>query len=284
MFCTICLSHSKVNTFTNGTNNYKTTTLDRHAKSKAHQTALLDKKTNHDMEKTIAAALSQKEQAVVKAMQTVYFMAKTDTANNKYQETLEWLEHMGIAELSHISSGKIYIASHNGGLPDAIANVITGSIDKRIKDNPFITILVDESTDIAVHKKLCIYARLLNKTTMSGETVFVQNVQVASGDATTTHQEIMQVMAQHNTDKRKIIGLGSDGASVSNILFVNILSVKRTVAVINIFRIYVVYVGMSLLQKRLQLHWLLTVLIIVTPFFIMLLLRISTDYNIYKIV
>lgn len=162
---------------------------------------------------------------------------------------------------------------------DAIANVITGSIDKRIKDNPFITILVAESTDIAVHKKLCIYARLLNKTTMSGETVFVQNVQVASGDATTIHREIMQVMAQHNTDKRKIIGLGSDGASVSNIL-----SVKRTVAVINIFRIYVVYVGMSSLQKRLQLHWLLTVLIILTPFFIMLLLRILTDYNIYKIV
>ena len=136
MYCAICQSHGKVNTFTKGTNNYKTTTLDRHATSKVHQAALLDKKTQHDMVKSIATALSQKEQLVIKALQTVYYMAKTDVANHKYHETLEWLEYMGIAELSHISSGKNATnMSHHimEEMQDAIAKVITKKVLWRMK-------------------------------------------------------------------------------------------------------------------------------------------------------
>jgi len=237
MYCTICQSHGKVNTFTKGTNNYKTTTLDRHAKSKVHQAALLDKKTQHDMVKTIATALSQKEQSVIKALQTVYYMAKTDVANHKYQETLEWLEYMGIAELSHISSGKnaTYTSHHiMEEMQDAIAKVITKQIDERITNSPFVTILVDESTDITINKKLCVYARLLNTSTMAGETVFLQNVQLASGDATAIHGEIGRVMAEHQITKRKVIGLGSDGASVSNINYLTVHCCQKYLNIYNL--------------------------------------------------
>ena len=65
-------------------------------------------------------------------------------------------------------------------LQDAIANVITGRIDQRMTNSPFITILVGVGTDITINKKLCIDSRLSNKSTIAGETVVLQNVEVAT--------------------------------------------------------------------------------------------------------
>lgn len=218
MFCSLCLNHGKVNSFTTGTNNFKTTTIERHVQSRLHQNAVQEKKGKQDMKKTLTAAQSSKEQSVIKALQTVYYMAKTDIANNKYQETLEWLAFMGVEDLAHIGSGKNATYTSHHILEDmqkSITSVITEGINEKIQESPFITFLVDESTDIAVLKKLCIYIRILNINTMSAETIFLENIEVAAADATSIYNEITSVMAQRNIEMRKVIGLGSDGASVS---------------------------------------------------------------------
>jgi hypothetical protein len=50
--------------------------------------------------------------------------------------------------------------------------------------------------------------------TMCGETVFIENVQVSGGDAEVIHCAIKRMLSE-----RKVIGLGSDGASVSTITY-----------------------------------------------------------------
>ena len=56
----------------------------------------------------------------------------------------------------------------------------------------------------------------MNTRTMAGETIFIENVQVAGGDAKTIHDEIVRVIKARNIDMHKAIGLGSDGAAVSS--------------------------------------------------------------------
>ena len=173
------------------------------------------------MKSTLESVSSKKEAAVLKALQTVYFLVKSDISNNKYQEILEWLEFMGVAELANLSGGSnaTYTSHHIlEDFQDSIAQVITESINLKIANSPFITVLVDESTDITVLKKLCIYFQIMNTTTMAGETIFIENVQVAGGDAKTIHDEIVRVIKARNVDMHKVIGLGSDGAAVSIVL------------------------------------------------------------------
>jgi hypothetical protein len=88
----------------------------------------MENKGKSDMQRTLASALSKKEEAVLKAMQTVYFQAKTDVANNKYQDTLEWLEFMSVAELANLASGKncTYTSHHiMEDFQDSIAIVVS---------------------------------------------------------------------------------------------------------------------------------------------------------------
>ena len=63
----------------------------------------------------------------------------------------------------------------------------------------------------------------MNTTTMAGETIFIENVQVAGGDAKTIHDEIVRVIKARNVDMHKVIGLGSDGAAISRILIMSIV-------------------------------------------------------------
>ena len=51
---------------------------------------------------------------------------------------------------------------------------------------------------------------------MAGETIFIENVQVAGIDAKTIHDEIVRVIKARNVDMHKVIGLDSDGAAVSS--------------------------------------------------------------------
>lgn len=112
------------------------------------------------------------------------------------------------------ATGSIY--HHHQSVSDmnaAFAEVINKNIDEDIQSNPFIAILADESIDIAVYKKLDIYIRLVK----DGEpcTRFVGNRNVVDGKAETIYNALMDFMQEKNIDcGNKLVGLGSDGASV----------------------------------------------------------------------
>ena len=115
--------------------------------------------------RTLANALSEKEEAALKAVQTVYFYAKTVVANNTYQEISEWLEFMIVAELANLDSGKnCTFTTHL--ITENFQNSIAERTNKRLQESPFITVLVDENTDITVMKKLCFYIGIINTDTM----------------------------------------------------------------------------------------------------------------------
>ena len=97
-------------------------------------------------------------------------------------------------------------------MQEALATVCRERILNRIKDSPFIGLMLDESLDIAVQKKLVLYC----KTVHGGEAKveFGANVEVVDGKAETIMHAVTTFLTNNDIDMNKTSGLGTDGANV----------------------------------------------------------------------
>ena len=82
---------------------------------------------------------------------------------------------------------------------------------ERIKQSPFLGIMVDESLDIAVQKKLVIYCKIAHLGEAKVE--FGVNVEVENGTALTVRNAIMTFLEENDLNVHKVTGLGTDGAA-----------------------------------------------------------------------
>ena len=78
---------------------------------------------------------------------------------------------------------------------------------------PYISILLDESCDISVTKKLLIYAKTISSD-FDIETHFLDNLQISDGTAKTTYQSVKNAFQERNISLSKALAVGSDVASV----------------------------------------------------------------------
>ena len=104
MFCSWCIASSKSNAFTNGCDNFRTSTLQRHVTSKDHIEAMQDINLREEMGEAAKTARDHKEDAIIRAMQAAYWMAKEDIASLKYESLLQFLEIQGV-DLKSMSVG-----------------------------------------------------------------------------------------------------------------------------------------------------------------------------------
>ena len=82
----------------------------------------------------------------------------------------------------------------------------------QITDANYIGIICDESCDIAVFKKLCIYVRVVTDGKI--KVLFAQNMNVVDGKANTIVAAITEFLQSLEIPAHKVVGLGSDGAAV----------------------------------------------------------------------
>ena len=71
MFCSCCQQSEKLNPFTSGCTNYRTSTLVRHIESQDHRNALQEDEMANSFQEAVINSISSQEQAVVSGMQTV---------------------------------------------------------------------------------------------------------------------------------------------------------------------------------------------------------------------
>ena len=104
-------------------------------------------------------------------------------------------------------------------LLECIAEDIYKSNLKRVSAAPMFTLLIDESTDIAVSKHLVVYVRILDDK-FQPQTLFLKNVTIT--DPKSDSEVLFNALssALHNDDKecdielKNCVGFGSDGAAV----------------------------------------------------------------------
>ena len=81
----------------------------------------------------------------------------------------------------------------------------------RIKNSPFIGLMVDESIDIAVQKKLVLYCKIVHLGEAKIE--FGANEEVKDGKANTIVTAILEFLQENDLEMRVVTGLGTDGAA-----------------------------------------------------------------------
>ncbi|KAL8604859.1 hypothetical protein ACOMHN_028487 [Nucella lapillus] len=97
-------------------------------------------------------------------------------------------------------------------LQASLGNMCRQQIFTRIKDSPYIGIMLDESVDVAVQKKLVIFCRVIDEGV--GQVEFAANIEVKDGKADTITQAIMDFLHDVDVPLERVSGLGTDGAAV----------------------------------------------------------------------
>ena len=136
-----------------------------------------------------------------------YFVAKELRPNSAVNSELRFLKLCGVTDtVSDIHNESV---KH---VQDSLLHVIEQDLKARIQDSQFYGIIVDESTDLSIHKKLVIYVRYVSEGEMNTE--LLGNIRIADGKAETINSEIRNTLLNMGLEVSNCVGLGSDGASV----------------------------------------------------------------------
>ena len=91
MFCQFCTDAKKNAFATAGCGKFKDS-LQKHALTQEHRSALEASSCRKDMQRAVATAYSQRERAVLAGLRTVYFMAKKNLANDIFSNFFQVLQ------------------------------------------------------------------------------------------------------------------------------------------------------------------------------------------------
>jgi len=224
MLCKVCLASKKKNPFTTeeGCTNYRTSTLDRHVKITDHKLALSDSVLRKNFVKASQTAIAAKSDAVITAMRSVYWLAKESIATAKYPSLMEFLRLQGCESLSNLDIGKNATYSSRATadeFQEIIASIVEKDLIEKIKASKFVSILMDESTDISVTKKMVVYIRFMNSVESQSwlpETHFLGNISIEDPKSTADilFKFLTDFLVSKGIPLSKVLGFGSDGASV----------------------------------------------------------------------
>ncbi|KAJ8367403.1 hypothetical protein AAFF_G00318060 [Aldrovandia affinis] len=144
-------------------------------------------------------------------LQVVFHMAKNDIACHQYVGLTDLLRAVKAPDF--VSCEGIY--RHSDSVDDmekALEDVVVKQLDEKLKGSDFIGLIIDETVNITVDKKLIIYVKLEIKGRV--EMCFLGNYDVHSGTARCIFDKVVEVLRERNVELSRVIGLGSDGASV----------------------------------------------------------------------
>ncbi|XP_067022911.1 uncharacterized protein C17orf113-like [Acropora muricata] len=105
-------------------------------------------------------------------------------------------------------------------MESVLAKCVEDNLIKELNDprTPFIGLMLDETCDISIEKKLAIYARYVNSETGAVNTSFVGNKRITNCTASGIKDALCEFLEEkglvQGDDYSRIVGLGTDGAAV----------------------------------------------------------------------
>ena len=216
MFCTICKEQGKDNALSSGCTNFRTSTLKRHIQSSDHTKAVREHSMHTEFQQASVNALTKKSDHLIKSLRNVYWLIKEKLPLSKFSGLQQLMKLQGVQLDALDVHGDTYSSRKTANdFLDSLFSVISNQLDEEIKESDFCSILIDESTDIAVSKKLLIYVKYLSKN-FEVKTQFLANLKLVEVSVTSQvlFNEVTKYIATRSINLDKIIGFGSDGASI----------------------------------------------------------------------
>ncbi|XP_060063627.1 uncharacterized protein C17orf113-like [Ylistrum balloti] len=222
MKCDTCIrAGKKSNPFVNGCTNFQKSTIVRHEQSVVHTDALRAIELSKHFKKSADTAKERSEKVHtdvktkrhVVQLRTVYIMAKNNIAANNFSNLME-LQQLNECRFADDYYTKPEIINE---METAIAAEIENSLFDRIKGSPYYGVMLDETCDISVEKKLALYINFVDH----GKKVvaFVGNRRVQDCTAEGIKTALLNFLHDKglvgaDENYTKFMGLGTDGAAV----------------------------------------------------------------------
>ncbi|XP_053390192.1 zinc finger protein 862-like, partial [Mercenaria mercenaria] len=188
---------------TNGTPNLQSSTFSRHEISKDHLFAAQtrDSKSQNITVKKVVEAIEQQDRIIeddsIQAQST-----PCSVSQNRVKNNCPGLQN----------PKKLYTSEEaKMELIDAIDSTLDDYLTQNLQQSEYIGLILDESTDITVHKKLNVYVKCLSSDNMP-KVQFCINVE--NGKADTIVTAVKELFTKKNIPLDKVVTLASDGASV----------------------------------------------------------------------
>ncbi|XP_062573421.1 zinc finger protein 862-like [Saccostrea cucullata] len=217
MFCTICKERGKDNIFTQGCGTFKTSSLNRHENSQDHRDSIQAQSLSKEMNVAVAKMMTDHDSALIKAIKTVHWLAIENLPLSKFESMMDFLKDVGTPNLNFLQVGnRIDYQSYYSAneFLHAISDVIEEKTTENLQKSPFVTIYADESTDICNKKRMTMTARIINPENSRAQTVFLRDIEYENGTGEGLTSEIIKELNLRHISISKVLGFGSDGASV----------------------------------------------------------------------
>ena len=218
MYCTYCLETNKHNSYTSGCQNFRTSDIQKHSKSRDHRSATeayAMKLSGATVPAGFYRLTTEHEQAIVSAMRNVYWLSKEDVASLKYNSLNKLVELQGCECIRNLYVGenaKYTSPEVVKEMQEVLSQCIKSDIRDEIQKSPYFSIMIDESTDVSTTKALIVYAHLLVDGVR--KTRFLADVKLGDCDAVSIEGALEGVLEDYGLNYNSCFGFSSDGASV----------------------------------------------------------------------
>ena len=96
MYCKLCLKKGKKNTMTAGCKTFKTSSLTRHEELTDHKHAIAEGELQANFNASLSKVFIEEDEAIMKAMKAVYWMASENLPMTKYESMMQLLKDLGV--------------------------------------------------------------------------------------------------------------------------------------------------------------------------------------------
>ena len=142
---------------------------------------------------------------------TMYYIVKEGQPLNQYSRVLALQIKNKCPDLQ--DSKKLYSSEEaKTEILDSINETLEEKVDSDINDSEFIGLIIDESTDVTINKKLNVYVKCLSDN--QSVIHFLDCINVIDGKAETIVSETVKLFERKGIPMTKLMTLASDGASV----------------------------------------------------------------------
>jgi hypothetical protein len=195
----------------------RSTAVTSHEESTPHNTAVQENsnrklaaegKSSTAVELMVQQATHEERTAVSKLLHATLFLAQHNLALSLLQPLRQLVTTLGGTD-SGLYTGHDLRAE----LLACLAQPVRAGVLAELKESPFFALMVDETTDVAVKKQLMIYAKFV-KHDGAACSRYIGVRELPNGKAETIFDEIMAFLTRNDLDVKKLIALGTDGASV----------------------------------------------------------------------
>ncbi|MCO5569033.1 hypothetical protein L7F22_022739 [Adiantum nelumboides] len=189
----------------------------KHKRSPEHRFAQL--KTLHEggikVEEHMQVLGSKIQRRVITCMKLMYFVAREDLACKKYKKLCDLAYALDVESMPVRNDYSSYTNVMAGkDFAFCISEYVHVMQMKEVKQGPFYSLMIDESTDRSVEKHMTVYISFLSGAGLGVcKTQFARLVIVADGTAQTKYDALKKVLVEIGLDVHHMVGIATDGDS-----------------------------------------------------------------------